>query len=114
MFVGLRSTMQSTHDIVLAGWDKDSVVAVEGMDLNTHSTNSGQFLLAVPGGQTFTLNAINPADGSVASRFNVVVRAGETLDVGELDLQACPQPGLDVPAQTDQPQEDARDLQDQS
>jgi hypothetical protein len=69
-------------------------------------------LLGVPAAHAFTVDAVDPSSSAVASRFNVSVQPGETLDVGTLDLQVCPAPAMvDVTAPQDQPQE-AEDMRD--
>jgi len=87
-------------------------VAVEGADVSTRTVAGGKFVLAgVPAEQTFTVDAVDPSSPSVASRYNVSVEAGKTLDVGTLDLQVCPEPAvMDSSAPTAQSQEDMRDI----
>ena len=70
------------------------MVDVEGTNLNVRTDGAGKFsLFSVPAGQSLIIDAALDGNGSVtSSRYNVLVHPGETLDVGNLDLAACPQP----------------------
>ena len=82
------------------------VVDVQGTSLNARTDGGGRFTLSdVPAAQVLTVDAVLDPNGSVStSRFNVVVQPGQTLDIGNLDLSACPSTPVDVPAPDDQPQ----------
>jgi hypothetical protein len=87
------------------------MVVVEGMDLSTHSDGAGKYALAVPAFASLTIEALGgPGANAVASRYNVVVQPGQTLDIGNLDLSVCPQPAHD--AEQQQAQEQQQDLRD--
>jgi hypothetical protein len=85
------------------------VVLVEGLGLSTHTDGTGKFMLTgVPASQSFTVEALGSSDAfNMASRYNVAVQAGQTVDIGNLDLSVCPQPPRD--AESDQPLPDVRD-----
>jgi hypothetical protein len=89
-------------------------VAVEGVNVTTRSADGGKFVLVVPAAQAFTVDAIDPSSSAVASLYNVSVKAGETLDVGTIELSGCPKPAMvdavAAPAAQDMPQEDMRDI----
>ena len=87
------------------------MVVVEGMDLSTHTDGAGKYALAVPAFASFTIEALGgPGANAVASRYNVVVQPGQTLDTGNLDLSVCPQPAHDAePQQTQEQREDMGD-----
>jgi hypothetical protein len=77
-----------------------AVVNVDGLAISTHTDGAGTFQLSVPAAQPFTLDASTGDGAFQASRYNVVVRAGETLDVGSIDLAVCPSPApADQPSQ---------------
>jgi len=84
------------------------VVAAEGTELQTLTGGGGQFTLTgLPAGQVFTIDAIaDPQSSYVTSRFNVEVGAGQTLDIGSMDLPICGQPQQVVPSTQNQPQGD--------
>ena len=69
--------------------DAPATVAIPGTDLSTHADASGDFVLPVPASQTFTIEALSPSGANLASRTDVSVGAGQTLDVGALDLAVC-------------------------
>ena len=71
------------------------VVTIEGLGLSTHTDAAGKFsLTGVPALQALTVDALGSPDAfSMASRYNVAVQAGQTIDIGNLDLSVCPQPG---------------------
>ena len=71
------------------------VVTVDGLNMSTHTDAAGTFrLTGVPVAQGLTIMAQGSPDAfTTASRGNVVVQAGQTLDIGNLDLSVCPQPG---------------------
>jgi hypothetical protein len=67
------------------------MVVVEGMDLSTHTDRGGTYALVVPAFASFTIEALGgPGANAVASRYNVVVQPGQTLDIGNLDLVGVP------------------------
>ena len=80
-----------------------AVVSVAGSDISVRAGEGGKFTLAqVPTGQALTIEAMSDPLGTVVStRPDVSLQAGETLDIGNLDLATCPQPEA-VPATTDQ------------
>ena len=70
-----------------------AVVSIDGTGLGTHTDGSGQFRIDVPAQSSMTVEASPDAAGSLlASRYNVSVQPGETLDIGSLNLQVCPSP----------------------
>ncbi len=83
------------------------VVAAEGINLQTLTDGAGKFnLIGLPAGHAFTIDAIaDPEHSAVTSRFDVSVNAGETLDIGSMDLPICGQPVQPAPTQ-DQPTPD--------
>jgi hypothetical protein len=74
------------------------LVDVAGTGLSARTDGGGRFTLgAVPAAQLLTVDAsVDPQASSVSSRYNVLVQAGEMLDIGNLDLPACPQPAVEV------------------
>src|SRR5580765_7345982 len=59
------------------------VVGTKGIKLQTRTGSVGQFRLSnVPADQSLTIDVTNPQDSVQISRYNVMVRPGETLDVG--------------------------------
>jgi len=81
------------------------VVDLVGTGLSARTDGAGRFILAsAPSNQPLVLDAsLDPTGSSVTSRYNVVVRTGETLDVGNLDLPACPSPSATLPSDDSQP-----------
>jgi hypothetical protein len=81
------------------------LVAVEGINLDTHTSGGGTFTLTgLPAAQSFTIDAISdPQASSVSSRGDITVEAGQTLDIGNIDLAVCPQPAAPTPTTDDQP-----------
>jgi hypothetical protein len=71
-----------------------ATIAVEGINLSTHAGETGRFTLqGVPTAQFLTIDALTDPQGSVVtSRYDVIVQPGEKLDVGNLELVACPPP----------------------
>jgi hypothetical protein len=71
------------------------VVMVEGLGLSTHTDATGKFsLTGVPVSQGLTIDALGSPDAfTMASRYNVAVQAGQTVDIGNLDLSVCPAAG---------------------
>jgi hypothetical protein len=71
------------------------VVTIEGLGLSTHTDASGKFsLTGVPVSQALTVDALGSPDAfTMASRYNVTVQAGQTVDIGNLDLSVCPAAG---------------------
>ena len=68
------------------------VVMIEGLGMSTHTDAAGKFSLrGVPASQAFTVDALGSPDAfTTASRYNVAVQAGQTIDIGNLDLSVCP------------------------
>jgi hypothetical protein len=81
-----------------------ATVAITGTELVARTDGTGKFTLSqVPTGQAFTIEALADPQGSVtASRTAITLQAGETLDVGNLDLAACPTPTSPTTTTTDQ------------
>ena len=75
-----------------------ALVNIQGTALTTHTDGGGRFtLLSAPASQLLTVNAQLDANGSVlSSRYNVQVEQGQTLDIGNIDIGACPQAPVDV------------------
>jgi hypothetical protein len=86
-------------------------VSIDGLPLSTHTDATGKFVLSnVPASRSFTINAIGSPDAfSVASRANVALQAGQTLDMGNLDLPVCPRPASDADEMTMEQRQDNRD-----
>jgi hypothetical protein len=79
----------------------NATVAVEGIKVATHTGSDGSFTLTgVPAVTDLTVNAMTDSGAVVSSRYHVDVRAGQTLDIGSLDLAFCP--GPTTPAQDQQ------------
>jgi hypothetical protein len=72
----------------------NAIVEVQGQNLETRSGTEGTFtLVGLPTDGTFTIDVLSDADGSAtASRYDLNLQPGETLDIGNLDLSVCPQP----------------------
>jgi hypothetical protein len=68
------------------------LVSLEDIGMSTHTDGSGKFILSnVPANRGFTVDAVGSPDAFVvSSRYNVVVQAGQTVDIGNLDLSVCP------------------------
>jgi hypothetical protein len=87
------------------------MVVVDGMDLSTHTDRGGTYALVVPALASFTIEALGgPGANAVASRYNVVVQPGQSLDIGNLDLSVCPQPAREP--EQEQTQEQRQDMRD--
>ena len=86
-------------------------VAIEGLPLSTHTDGTGKFTLSnVPASQSFTIDAVGSPDAfSVASRANVAVQPGQTLDIGNLDLTVCSRPAADRDEMTMEQRQDNHD-----
>jgi hypothetical protein len=86
------------------------VVSLEDIALSTHTDGNGKFSLSnVPAYRGFTVDATgSPGAQVTASRYNVVVQPGQTLDIGNLDLSVCPQPA-DVDEPTMEQRQDNHD-----
>lgn len=79
-----------------------ALVTIPGSGLSVRADGSGRFTLGqVPAGQELTVQASDPQGTVTSSRPDISLQAGETLDIGNLDLAACPQP-VAVPATSDQ------------
>jgi hypothetical protein len=81
-----------------------ATVAIAGTELVAHTDGTGKFTLPqVPTGEALTIQAMSDPEGSViASRSVVTLTSGETLDIGNLDLAACPTPASPATTTTDQ------------
>jgi hypothetical protein len=77
-------------------------VVAEGLEIQTQTDDTGRFqLVDLPAGTPVTIEAISDPQASVVvKRGGLVLEAGETLDVGSMDLAVCGQP---VAPQPDQP-----------
>ena len=69
-------------------------VVAEGLQLQTQTDDTGRFeLMDLPTGTPLTIDAISDPQASlVVKRGGLVLEAGETLDVGSMDLPVCGQP----------------------
>ena len=85
----------------------NAIVTLETGNLETRTEGNGRFTLSnVPAKANFTVDAQADSQASAtSSRFDVSVQPGETLDIGNLDLAACPQPAA-------APQDDTQTQQD--
>jgi hypothetical protein len=81
-----------------------ATVAIAGTELVAHTDGTGKFTLPqVPTGEALTIQAMSDPEGSViASRSVVTLTSGETLDIGNLDLAACPTPASPATTTPDQ------------
>jgi hypothetical protein len=71
----------------------NATVAVEGVNVATHTGSDGSFTLTgVPAVPDLTIDALTDSGAVVSSRYHVEVQAGQTLDIGSLDLAICPRP----------------------
>jgi len=100
-FAAADSTAPSSGTLmgaVTCGPDEDqpaarALVQIDGLGMSTAVAGNGQFTLTgVPTTRPLTITATSDANGARASRYNVTVHAGETLDIGSLDLSVCPSP----------------------
>ncbi len=85
-----------------------TMVGVAGTDLTTRSDNNGAFSLQVPASQLLTVQAVASSPDVLASVPNISVGAGQTLDIGPLDLAVCPQPAI-APADNSQDEVNVED-----
>jgi hypothetical protein len=71
-----------------------TLVGIEGTGIMARTDGAGKFTITgVPVDQNFTIDAYSdPTQSSVSSRYGVAVGAGETLDIGALNLSGGPQP----------------------
>jgi hypothetical protein len=75
-----------------------AMVRVEGTDFTARTDAGGRFVITgVPVGQTFTIDAYSDPMSPVASWYNVPVEAGQTVDIGMLNLGGNPQPAVPPP-----------------
>jgi hypothetical protein len=81
------------------------MVVAQGLQLETVTDATGHFELTnLPTSQPITIQAVSDPEASVVvSRTAVALVAGETLDVGSMDLAVCGQPV------TPQPDENVQD-----
>ena len=81
-----------------------ATVAIEGTELVAHTDGTGKFTLPqVPIGQALTVEAQSDPEGTVmTSRSAITLQSGETLDIGNLDLAACPTPASPATTTPDQ------------
>ena len=86
-------------------------MAIESVPLSTHTDATGKFTLSgVPAAQSFTIAAAGSPDAfSLASRANVAVQPGQTLDIGNLDLSVCSRPASDADDMTMEQRQDNHD-----
>jgi hypothetical protein len=72
----------------------NAIISVPGSSLETHTSGDGRFVLTnVPTGAQINVDAATDPQGtSGTSRFGVVAEAGQTLDVGSMDIGVCPSP----------------------
>jgi hypothetical protein len=96
--------------VVTCGPDEDApaahiVVSAQGAHLQTLTDSTGSFTLSgLTAGQNYVIDAVADPQGSmVTSRYNISVQAGETLDIGSMDLGICGTPSQPAPATDDQP-----------
>ena len=91
-----------------------ATIAIVGTELVAHSDGTGKFTLPqVPTGQALTIEALADPQGSVvASRSAITLTAGETLDIGNLDLAACPTPAPAAETTATDQYQAAQDVQD--
>jgi len=89
----------------------NAIVALESGKVEARTEGDGRFTLTnVPSQTSLRVDALADSQTSAtSSRYNVSVQPGETLDIGNLDLAACPQPVAvpqgDTPTQQDNPNE---------
>jgi hypothetical protein len=97
---------------VTCGPDEDTpaahiVVSAVGLNVQTVTDSAGRFSLGdVPAGQSMTIDAsADPQNSLTASRFNVTVQSGQTLDIGSMDLGICGQaaPAQGIPVDNNSP-----------
>ena len=71
-----------------------TMVGIQGTNILARTDGSGKFsITGVPVDQNFTIDAFSdPTQSSVASRYDVAVSAGETVDIGVLNLSVRPPP----------------------
>jgi len=87
----------------------NAVVTPEGLDMRAQTDGIGQFVLRnVPAGQSLTIDVSDSQGSERTSRYNVVVPAGATLDIGSLDLVFCPQVASPATNDSDQAEQDER------
>jgi hypothetical protein len=69
-------------------------VVAEGVQVQTQTDDTGRFeLMDLPTGTPITIDAISDPQASlIVKRGGLVLEAGETLDVGSMDLPVCGQP----------------------
>jgi hypothetical protein len=70
------------------------LVVAQGLELQTVTDGTGHFALTnLPTSQPITIQAVSDPEASVVvSRTAVVLGAGQTLDIGSMDLAICGQP----------------------
>jgi hypothetical protein len=85
----------------------NALVSVAGIGVVTRADSSGRFTLTdVPAGQPVRVDAAtDPQNSWMSSRYNVVAQPGQLLDIGSVDLAACPPPGTPTPVTSDQEME---------
>jgi hypothetical protein len=70
-----------------------TMVRVEGTDFTARTDAGGRFIITgVPVGQTFTIAVFSDPMSPVGSWYNVPVQAGQTLDIGSLNLSGNLEP----------------------
>jgi hypothetical protein len=85
----------------------NAYVSVAGLSVVTRADSSGRFTLTdIPAGQSVRVDAAtDPQDSWMTSRYNVVADPGQLLDIGSVDLGACPPPSTLTPVTSDQEME---------
>jgi hypothetical protein len=81
----------------------NAIVSVAGLTMQTRADSGGRFTLTdVPAGERVRIDATSDRQqSSMTSRFDVVAEPGQTLDIGSVDLAACPAPSTPTPASSD-------------
>jgi hypothetical protein len=109
---GVQTSTGTLVGAVTCGADEitpaaNAVVSVSVLNMETRATSGGRFMLSnVPAGQSIRIDvAADPQQSFMSSRFDVVVAAGQTLDIGSVDIVACPPPSTPAVVMTDQEME---------
>jgi hypothetical protein len=85
----------------------NAVVSIGAVHVETHTSGDGRFALSgVPAGQNLKIDAAtDPQLTDMSSRYDVVVGPGQTLDIGAIDISACPAPAAPASTMSDQEME---------
>jgi hypothetical protein len=109
---GVQTSTGTLVGAVTCGADEitpaaNAVVSVAVLNMETRSSSGGRFELRdVPAGQPVRIDiAADPQQSFMSSRFDVVVAPGQTLDIGSVDIVACPPPSSPPVVMTDQEME---------